>query len=294
LAVFPADTQQLTYLNVAQLRSMPEYPQIRQRLLDRRFRDFQDFLRWVGIDPDKDLDEVVLGWRGEASGGAGFFGRAEGRFDPELIHNFFIRQQLPLRQYAGMELYAFGSGASPADVFFVFLSSSSAAFGCLKDLTELLDVRAGTRPALDTNSAFVEWEAELEGSSAQWGIAVGKAAVNAAGPWLAAGGKQSADPSVMFGPVRALLYRVDWSSGVTAHISILCQNSETAAALSALLAAWRDSRPTAGSEPAPAAASALIQALEIQASGSRIELTASGPMGAVDQILRGSMDGGGP
>ena len=294
LAVFPADTQQLTYLNLAQLRSLPEYPQIRQRLLNRRFRDFQDFLRWAGTDPDKDVDEVVLGWRGEALGGAGFFGRAEGRFDPERIRNFFIQQQLPLRQYAGMELYAFGSGEDPTDVFFVFLSSSSAAFGCLRDLTELLDVRARMRPALETNAAFVEWEAELEGSSAQWGIATGKAAANAAGPWLVAGGKQSPDPSVLFGPVSAVLYRVDWGGGVTAHVSILCQNSQTAAALSALLAAWRDSRQTARTEQAPATVNALIQGLEIQLSGSRVELTASGPMGAMDQILRGSMGGGGP
>jgi hypothetical protein len=293
LVVFPADTQQLAYLNLAQLRSMPEYPQIRQRLLNRQLRDFQDFLRSAGTDPDKDVDEVALGWRGEALGGPGFFGRAEGRFDPERVHKFFVQQQLPVRQHAGLELYAFGSGEDPADVFFAFLNSSSAAFGRLRDLKEMLDVRAGSRPALDTNSAFVEWEAELEGSAPQWGVATGKAAANAAGPWLAAGGKVSADPGVMLGPVRAVLYRVDWGSGITAHVSIVCQNSETAAALSALLTAWRDSRPAAGTDQAPAAVNAFLQGLEIQASGSRVELTASGPMEAVDQILRGSMGGGG-
>ena len=293
LAVFPADTQQLAYLNLAQLRSMPEYPQIRQRLLNRQLRDFQDFLRSAGTDPDKDVDEVALGWRGEAMGGAGSFGRAEGRFDPERIHKFFAQQQLPTRQYAGLELYAFGSGEDPADVFFAFLNSSSAAFGRLRDLKEILDVRAGTRPALDTNAAFVEWEAELEGSAPQWGVATGKAAANAAGPWLAAGAKVSADPSVMFSPVRAVLYRVDWGSGVTAHVSIVCQNSETAAALSALLTAWRDARPASGTDQAPAAVSAFLQGLGIQASGSRVELTGAGPMEVVDQILRGSMGGGG-
>jgi hypothetical protein len=293
LAVFPADTQQLAYANLAQLRSMPEYPQIRQRLLNQQWRSFQDFLRSAGTDPDKDVDEVVLGWRGEALGEAGFLGRAEGHFNPDRVHNLFVQQQLPVRQYAGLELYAFGSGEDRADIFFAFLSPSSAVFGHLRDLKELLDVRAGTRPALDTNAAFVEWEAELEGSSAQWGIAVGKAAANAAGPWLAAGGKQSPDPSVLFGPVRAVLYRVDWGSGVTAHVSILCQNGETAAALSALLTAWRDSRQAAGTDQAPAAVNALIQALEIQSSGSRVEVTASGPMEAVDQVLRGSIGGGG-
>lgn len=267
LSTFPADTQQIAYVNLAQLRSMPEYPQIRQRLLGRQLRDFQDFLRSAGTDPDKDMDEVALGWRGEALGGAGFFGRAEGRFDPERIHKFFVQQQLPTKQYAGLELYAIGAGEDPGDLFFAFLNSSSAAFGHLRDLKEILDVRAGMRPALDTNPALVEWEAELDGTLAQWGVATGRAAANAAGPWLTAGrsgAKASEDPQVIFGPVQAVLYRVDWGSGITAHVSIVCQNSETAAALSALLGAWRDSRQVGGTAQAPSAFDTLIQGAQGQ------------------------------
>jgi len=294
LASFPADTQQLAYVNLAQLRSMPEYPQIRRRLLDRQLRDFQEFLRSTGTDPDKDVDEVVLGWRGEASGGAGFFGRAEGRFDPERVHRFFVEQQLPFRRHAGLELYAYGAGESPSDIFFAFFSSSSAAFGRLRDLEEILDVRAGGRPALDSNAAFVDWEAELEGSSPQWGIATGKAASGQAALWLAVGGKLSVDPGVMFSAVRAVLYRVDWGSTINAHIAILCRDSDTASAFSALLSTWRDSRQTGGADAAPSGITAVLQGLEIQASGSRVELTASGPMEAIDQVLRVPMGGGAP
>jgi hypothetical protein len=293
LASFPADTQQLAYVNLAQLRSMPEYPQIRRRLLDRQLRDFQEFLRSMGTDPDKDVDEVVLGWRGEASGGAGLFGRAEGRFDPERVRRFFVQQQLPLRQHAGLELYAYGAGEDPSDIFFAFFNSSSAAFGRLRDLEEILDVRAGGQPALDSNAEFVDWEAELEGSSPQWGIATGKAAASQAAPWLAAGGKLAVDPGVMFNPVRAVLYRVDWGSTVNAHIVILCQDSDTAGSLSALLNVWRDSRQRGGTDATPGV-NALLQGLAIQASGSRVELTASGPMEAIDQILHGPMGGGAP
>jgi len=294
LASFPADTQQLAYVNLAQLRSMAEYPQIRRRLLDRQLRDFQEFLRSTGTDPDKDVDEVVLGWRGEASGGAGFFGRAEGRFDPERVHRFFVQQQLPFRQYAGLELYAYGAGESPSDIFFAFFNSSSAAFGRLRDLKEILDVRAGGRPALDSNAAFVDWEAELEGSSPQWGIATGKAAASQAALWLAVGGKPSVDPGVMFSPVSAVLYRVDWGSAVTAHIAILCRDSDTAAAFSALLSTWRDSRQTSGADATRSGITAFLQGLEIQANASRVELTASGPMEAIDEVLRGPMGGGVP
>lgn len=292
MASFPVDTQQVTYVNLAQLRALEEYPQIRRRVLIYQLRNFQDFLRSVGTDPDKDIDEVVMGWRGEHS--SGFYGRAEGRFDLERLHRYFTEQRIPIQQYSGCDLYAYGSGEDPADVFFVFLDSTSAAFGHKHELKELLDVRAGTRPALDSNAAFVEWEAELEGTSAQWGIATGKAAANQAGPWLSAGAKQALDPSVVFAPVRAVLYRVDWGSAITTHVTIICQNSETASAFATLLTLWRDSRPTATANPLPSSLATLLQGLEIQASGSRVEMTGSASLDAVDQIMRGSLSGNGP
>jgi len=286
LSSFPADTCQLGYLNLAQLRTLPEYPQIRQRLLSRQLRDFQEFLRSVGTDPETDVDEVVLAWRGEATGSLGFLGIAEGRFQPDRVRQSFTQYRLPVREHAGLELYAFGSGEDTADLFFCFLSTTSAAFGRRQDLKALLDVRAGTHPALDSNSAFVSWEAELEGTAPQWGIATGKAAASYAATWLAAGEKLSVDPSVLLSPVQAVLYRIEWGSRLTAQVSILCQSSETAAALTQLLTMWRDSR-----QAAPAAVATLLQSLEVHTSGSRVELTASGPVEALDQILRGAASG---
>lgn len=285
LSSFPADTQQLAYLNLAQLRLLPEYPELRRRLFSRQLRDFQDFLRSMGTDPDKDVDEVVLGWRGEATDTARFFGLAEGRFQPEQVHEFFARSQLPSREYAGLDLYAFGSGEDPADLFFAFLSSSSAAFGRLRDLRALLDVRARTGPALDSNSAFVNWEAELEGTAPQWGIASGKAAVNQAAPWLTAGGKLPVDPRAFLSPVQAVLYRVEWDNGFSTRISIPCQTSESAAALAQVLTLWRDSRGTQAAS-ATSGAATFLQGMEIQASGSRVELSGSGPVEDIDQVFR--------
>src|SRR5208337_5559677 len=76
LASFPADTQQVVYSNFAQLRSSPDYPQIRQHVLYQQLRGFQEFLRSVGVDPERDINEVMLGWRGESPSGPGSFGVA--------------------------------------------------------------------------------------------------------------------------------------------------------------------------------------------------------------------------
>jgi hypothetical protein len=281
LSSFPADTHQLSYLNLAQLRTLPEYPQIRRRFLGRQLRDFQEFLRTTGNDPDRDVDEVILGWRGESVGQSGFFGLAGGNFQPDLVQEFFTRYKLPIRERAGLQLYAFGSGEDRDDLLFCFLSSSSAAFGRRQDLEALLDARAGSRPALEANRTMVNWEAELDGTAAQWGITTGKAAANHAAAWLAAGGKLPIDPGVILNPVQAVLYRVEWGSGISTHASIVCQSAETATTLAKLLALWRDSNPQTS-----ASAANFLQGLEIDSSGSRIELTATGPIGAIDQMMR--------
>ncbi len=283
LSSFPADTQQLAYLNLAQLRGMAEYPQMRQYLLNRQFRDFQDFLKSVGIDAEKDVSEVILGWRGVGTDRPGMLGRAEGRFDAERVRRQMAGMKIPIREYQGYELYTFGSGQDPTDMVFVFFSASSAAFGRMRDLKELLDVRAGARPPLESNASMVAWEAELEGTSPQWGLSVGKAAALQAGPWLAAGGKDLPDVSTIFGPVEAVLYRMEWGGGVTTHASIICQNDESAATLAQLLGILRSARASG----VPEGILTVLQGLEVQANGPRVEITTTAPFTALDQVLYG-------
>jgi hypothetical protein len=285
LASFPADTQQVAYSSFAQLRSSPDYPQIRQHVLYQQLRAFQEFLRSLGVDLEKDIDEVMLGWRGESLSGPGSFGLAAGRFEPDKVRAFFAQARLRLQSYAGVDLFAFGSGADSADTFFAFLDSSLAAFGRLHDLKTILDVREGSAQALDTNQTFQGYEAELEGASPQWGILTGKAAANVAVPWLSGGTKNAIDMTAFLEPVQAVLYRVDWDGGFTAHISIVCKTPEGAGGLFQLLNILKSVPLSSASGGTPGAA-ALLQNLDARQNGSRLELGASGPAEALDQILK--------
>jgi len=285
LDCFPVDTQQVAYSNFAQLRSSPDYPQIREHVLYQQFGGFQMFLRSVGLNPEKDVDEVMLGWRGQSPSGPGSFGIATGRFEPDKVRKFFTQSLLPVQSYAGFDLFAFGSGADSADTFFTFLDSSTAAFGRLHDLKALLDVEEGSANALDTNQAFGSYEAELEGTAPQWGILTGKAAANVAVPWLSGGKKNTIDMTASLEPVQAVLYRVDWDGGFTAHISIVCKTPESAAGLFQLLNILKSVPllPASGGGPGPAS---LFQNLEAHQNESRLELSASGPADALDQVLK--------
>jgi len=307
MSSFARDTQQVAYANYAQLRSSPDYPQLHNRILNRQLRYFQDFLRATGVDPDKDVDEVMLGWRGEAAGTTGFFGLAQGRFQPDKVRAYYAESQLPVQSYAGTDLYAFGSGQDPGDVFFTFLDTSRAAFGPLADLKALLDVRQGSANGLDTNPSFSSWENELEGTAPQWGIINGKAAANLAAGWFTAGpptaspgsgrttergsGSQgglgsSGDLSALLSPVRAVLYRVEWDGGFSSHLALICQDDASAATLLKLISLLQAaSQQPAANSASTSSVSSILQSMEAHQSGSRVELSVSGPMDALDQVL---------
>jgi len=284
LNTFPADTLQVAFTNLAELRSLSIYPQIRQRILNRQLHAFEEFLRPMGIDPEKDIDEVMLGWRGEMVGPAGFLGLAAGRFQPALIQQYFNHTGLPVRQYDGANLYAFGSGSDPDDLFFTFFDSTLAAFGRLGDVKAMLDARQGSANALNANSDFVSWLGELDGTAPQWGILNGKSAANLAGGWLAPSAQKSVDVSSLGRSVRALLYRVQWDTGFNTQISMVCNNPESAAGFATLIGLLQQ----AAKQPAPAGGAALppiLQSIEVHRDGARLELDVSGPPELLDQIL---------
>jgi hypothetical protein len=287
LITFPADTLQVAFTNLAVLRSLPAYPQIRQRILSRQLRAFQDFLRPMGIDPDRDVDEVMVGWRGEMAGPSGYLGLAAGRFQPDLVQKYFDRTGLPALAYAGASLYAFGSGSDAEDLFFTFLDSSIAAFGRLADVKAMLDARQGSTNALNSNSDFVSWEGELEGSAPQWGILNGKSASNLGALWFGGAGQKSVDLSSMTRSVRALLYRVQWDTGFASRLVLVCDSADNAKGFATLV----DLLHQATSQPAATGSLGLpplLQNLEAHRDGARVELDVSGPPEALDQILGGN------
>ncbi|HXH47899.1 MAG TPA: hypothetical protein VNM47_00870 [Terriglobia bacterium] len=284
LASFPADTQQMAYTNLATLRSVPQYPLIQAHLMSPQLRNLETLLQSAGVDPDSQVNELVLGWRGDVQDSTRFFGLAEGTFDPNQIHEFFVNNKMMIQRYAGYELYAFGAGTARTDMFFTFIDSSKAEFGRLGDLKALIDVRNASRPPLSSNTDFRRWEGDLDGVAPQWGISTGQAAANQAIPWLTQGKKVQVDPSALFGSVRAVLYRVDWGSQVMAHLAIICQNPEAANGFSQLLNLLRSAQPAVAQNVSPAL-SQILQNLNVQVNGSKLNLEASASISDLAQLL---------
>ena len=286
LSSFPADTHQFVYTSLDQLRNSSQYSKIRQQLFGGQLGSFADFLRSAGADPEKDVDEVVFGWRGAATGNAEFFGLANGHFEPDRVREFFAQRRLSSRDYGGFRLYASGSRPGSREgggsLYFTFLSGSSAAFGALSDLKALLDARSGASQALDSNLSFLNWEAELEGSAPQWGVATGRSAASEAARWLAGGIKPPVDLGALMSPVEAVLYSIDLTDQLSTHVSVVCDRTETAAALAQILTLWRSS--PAATANSSASLSAFVRGMDVGANGARVELSGSGPVDLLGEL----------
>ena len=207
-----------------------------------------------------------------------------GASSPPSSSSTFDHTGLPVRQYDGADLYAFGSGGDPDDLFFTFFDSSLAAFGRLGDLKAMLDARQGSINALNSNSDFVNWQGELDGTAPQWGILNGKSAGNLAGLWLAPSGQKNVDLSSLGRNVRALLYRVQWDTGFSAQLFMVCNTPENAAGFATLIGLLQQ----ASKQPSPSGGAALppiLQSIEAHRDGARLELDVSGPPELLDQIL---------
>jgi hypothetical protein len=148
----------------------------------------------------------------------------------------------------------------------------------------MLDARQGSANALNSNSEFVSWEGELEGSAPQWGILNGKSASNLEALWFGGAGRKSVDFSSMTRSVRALLYRVQWDTGFTSRLVLVCDSAENAKGFATLV----DLLQKAASQAAATGSLGILQNLEAHRDGARVELDVSGPPEALDQILGGN------
>src|SRR5262252_8904194 len=161
IALFPKNVGEFAYANLKQARSQKWFPQLQEQMLPERFRQFEKFLASAGVDPNSQVEEIAWGLiaegvtaKTEGTGsnavptGEEIVGVALGSYNPNSTEAFFKQQKLPTFKSHGFTMFSFGSGSGPNDLFFVFIDSSTAAFGHRSELEKMLNVRYGGEEGL--------------------------------------------------------------------------------------------------------------------------------------------------
>lgn len=236
IGLFPKDVSELAYADLKEARQHPWFLQLQQQMLPANYRQFESFLRSAGIDPDTQIDEVAWGaTSANAQHPYEIAGVAMGQFSPNSTEARFASEKIPNIEVHGYKLWAFGSGAGPNDIFFFFLDSNTAAFGQRDILQRLINVRfGGAESLLSNDNLFPLITAANANGGVVWAV-LDKANTQLALHQLLPQASQFPQASAILDRIHNMEIQVQASDGVDAKFQAICDSSNDANQLAAML-----------------------------------------------------------
>jgi hypothetical protein len=237
IGMFPKDVGEFAYADMKAARRFPWFAQLRDQIVPSRLRDFEQFLKAAGVDPNTQVDELAWGATpATKDAGEQIVGVALGEFMPEAAELRFKQQKLPMLDVHGFHLYAFGSGSGASDILFFFLDSNTAAFGHRKTLEKLIDVHFGLADSLLRNDMLSPLIREENGQGIIWAV-LNKNYTEIAMRQLLPEAQQFPQAATIVSRLQAMTLHVQASSGLDAHFQAVCASPDDANLLAAALQA---------------------------------------------------------
>lgn len=235
IAMFPKNMGEFAYADMKEARQHAWFSQLQQQMLPPNFRQFEQFLRSAGIDPNLEIDQLAWGQSiATAQRPVEIAGVALGSFSPNSTEARFAQQKIPHIEFHGYTLWAFGSGAGPTDIFFAFIDSNTAAFGQRDLLRELIDVHFGAAPSLLDNSQLYPLISAANGNGMIWAV-LDKTNTQLALHQLLPQAGQFPQAAAILDRIRDMEIHVTASDGADAKFQAVCDTENDADQLAAML-----------------------------------------------------------
>jgi hypothetical protein len=283
IALFPKEIGEFAYADLKKARTLKWFPQLQEQMLPDRFKQFERFLASAGVDPNSQVEELAWGLVPEGvtakTGNTGsaavptgeqIVGVALGSYNPGSTEAYFKQQKLPTFKSRGYTLYAFGTGAGPNDLFFLFIDSNTAAFGHRKLLEKMIEVRFGGEEGLLRNDQFYPLINDANGTGTVWAV-LNPAYTRLAMQQLAPEIQQFPEAAKLVTRMQNMIISVDASSSLDGKFQAVCGSTEDANTLAQLLQAGFLYKRYQAQKDNPELAALLDQA-RVSPAGDRVVL----------------------
>ena len=283
IALFPKEIGEFAYADLKKARTLKWFPQLQEQMLPERFKQFERFLASAGVDPNSQVEELawglvpegLTGKTGAAASaavptGEQIVGVALGSYNPGSTESYFKQQKLPTFKSRGYTLYAFGTGAGPNDLFFLFIDSNTAAFGHRKLLEKMIEVRFGGEEGLLRNDQFYPLINDANGTGTVWAV-LNPAYTRLAMQQLAPEIQQFPEAAKLVTRMQNMIISVDASSSLDGKFQAICGSTEDANTLAQLLQAGFLYKRYQAQKDNPELAQLLDQA-RVSPAGDRVVL----------------------
>ncbi len=203
---------------------------LKEQVLKQNLKDFEEALKGIGINPEKDVDVLTFAAYRKGKEGVKIVGAAQGSFSEKTVLKKIKLNKIKPLKYHDSDVYPMGSGMQ-----MTFLDDNSVLFGDSSALRGALDARDGFSPTLDSNPAVADLIGPVE-SGTVWSVLDQQGTQNMMLSALGDAGKL-ADFDTIKKHVVGSRYAMNFTNGITFDVDVLTSDSVTAATLSALVKA---------------------------------------------------------
>ena len=229
-SVIPGDIQQLITVDYRSLKNNSTAMALKAQVLPPSLKEFEGSLKGVGIDPDKDVDQLTFASYRKAKEGLKIVGIAQGAFSQKAFLKKMKLNKTKPTKYRDNDIYPMSGGMQMS-----FLDENSLLFGDGSALRGALDARDGYSTTLDSNSEVSDMIGSVE-SGTVWSILDQQGTQNMLLSALGDAGRL-ADFSTVKKHVLGSRYTMNFQSGVNFDLDVVTSDSVTAATLSSLVKA---------------------------------------------------------
>jgi hypothetical protein len=228
--VIPNAIQQIISVDYRELRDSPTARALKDRVMPDNVKQFESALRSVGIDPDRDAEQLTfVSYRGP-KGILRSIGIAQGPFkQKEFLQKARLKKIKP-QKYLLSEIYPMGSGMQ-----MVFLDPTTILFGDSSALKGAIDVRDNGAESLANNNTMDDLITGVE-NAAVWSVLDQQGTQNMMRSALGEAGSL-ADFDTVKKRLLASDYVMNFNNGVTFDLNVKTSDNVTAASLSGLMKA---------------------------------------------------------
>jgi hypothetical protein len=229
-SAIPSDIQQIISVDYRALKGSDTAMALKAQVLPPSMKEFEDALKGVGIDPDKDVDQLTFAAYRKGKQGIKVVGSAQGSFSEKVVLKKIKLNKIKPVKVRDSDVYPMSSGMQ-----MTFLDENTLLFGDSVALQGALDARDGLGPTLDSNPTIENMIGSVD-SGTVWSILDQQGTQNMLLSALGDAGKL-ADFDTLKKHVVGSRYTMNFTNGVNFDLDVVTSDSVTAATLSSLVKA---------------------------------------------------------
>lgn len=228
--VIPIEVQQVINVDYRRMRSSETAMDMKAKLLPPNMKQFEDALKGIGVNPDRDIDQITLASFRQKNHGLQMIGIAQGQFPRKKLTLKIAKQNIKGIKKNGSLIYPMAGGMQ-----MTFLDDWTMLFGDISAVKAALDARDNSSMSLNANHDITDMIPSVEAGTV-WSVLDAEGTQTMLQSALgSASGLSEFD--TMKKKVVGSRYAMDFDHGVDFNLNVITSDNMTASTLSSVLKA---------------------------------------------------------